>query len=1235
MKMNTIWARRRVSKILLALTLMLAFCVASIGAVFLGVNTAPSRNMTVSANAPVTPNFLINTNGSINYNVWTPLINSVNAGHRNHVFRMFPTVGPATVGAVTSNCLRQFSTLNFRVVHHTTDAIYVLATSPFRNSAQQASGTAYANSNARAQINQTLGLLRGHIPTIDNVLLPHGNSQNGAVATDRFFIPSLFEVAGNNVAWGGINIAYNRLHPVSGTSFASTGLLRRTAAANIGQVGRWNNANPSTEGTSTTAARGLVPGFRISRHHYDFHHYNAGVNMAMTTSQGATVSALRPGDEEPTAPHHSLGICATNTDGNLVLNFDASVGNEVTHIIVRGGGIERTIYPADHASDGFTAERPATIMMGNPMFAILQTYYVDPNTRQEVTMRLSNVTMGLRFEVHTTNTWQITRELNWPVGEPTNPPVVWVANSFESVIGSPLLAQTPPGHRFRGWYTQPNGGARVTETTAFARHQNRATVAPITRLYARWYENSVTVQRRYNTAEWSQFGIPAEAPGATNIRTSSVQYGSSITAQPSILVAMNMLGFAFHGWWDTPAPSGGVQLSEVMFIPANDPITEIFARWVLAELSIRVMIDFNFDGAPQPTEMFGLLNQPYGSIIPEQVSHREDYEFVGWFTAREGGSAVLPSTILSRAQDHTIYARWVRRGQVDRTTLGVLIEENQFPFNFPNRFTRASFQAFDTAMRHAVQIYMMSSDDLSLTQNLVNSALTDLFDAINGLQFVGRNTVWLEQLIVAARGIQEDDVYWHLIDHASSHEMLLEVLAEIEDEISNPDYLSQARLEALEGKVNRILVSAQNALRSDEIIIYIPTEPQPDPIDTDSLQSKVDHVNSLLQSIAGRTVESVGNLNQAYLFARWILNTASISQNDVDYAFSRLMNAYDDLEACYGCCDVPTDTDNGNGTGDGNGTGSNNDNGNGNDNGYSNGPSDDTNSDNNDGGNGTGTGDNGNGSDDDNETDDENGESNPGNGDDGNDNGATGGNNNEQTRPENCDQNNPACEYCLNDRLDDLDRDLNNILNDIDEERDYILGDRDRDCETLTDEERDRLDDLDEMERDTNDRLDEVEDMRNEPCPDRIGEIENERDENQNNLYTSSFRPPPATSGGGAGSGGSGGGVGEFLANNWLWFAIAAGALTLILIISIVASKASAKKKRANGGTDLKAQAKNALQLAFAELNAAGSAVMACDTTPNCQTTQTNAMKQLGKTDSAMKNAENLVKEFLKQKNSN
>lgn len=103
-------------------------------------------------------------------------------------------------------------------------------------------------------------------------------------------------------------------------------------------------------------------------------------------------------------------------------------------------------------------------------------------------------------------------------------------------------------------------------------------------------------------------------------------------------------GYIFGGWYTpngTPVVNGTVISSNI----------SIFANWERAK--VNVTFDYN-DGvtSPKTSELF------VGDMYTVTEPKREFYEFVGWYTAKEGGSLVTAQTEISNVNKHTLYARW-------------------------------------------------------------------------------------------------------------------------------------------------------------------------------------------------------------------------------------------------------------------------------------------------------------------------------------------------------------------------------------------------------------------------------------------------------------------------------------------------------------------------------------------------------------------------------------------------
>ena len=114
-------------------------------------------------------------------------------------------------------------------------------------------------------------------------------------------------------------------------------------------------------------------------------------------------------------------------------------------------------------------------------------------------------------------------------------------------------------------------------------------------------------------------------------------------------------GFVFAGWFNTPAATGGAQLTATSTVPNTD--TTYWARW-------HVVLTFNGNGGTPATQT---LTRPPGSVInwnslppatpPGPI--RPGYVFAGWYTTPSGtdGTRLTGMTIVPNTPT-TYWARW-------------------------------------------------------------------------------------------------------------------------------------------------------------------------------------------------------------------------------------------------------------------------------------------------------------------------------------------------------------------------------------------------------------------------------------------------------------------------------------------------------------------------------------------------------------------------------------------------
>lgn len=188
-----------------------------------------------------------------------------------------------------------------------------------------------------------------------------------------------------------------------------------------------------------------------------------------------------------------------------------------------------------------------------------------------------------------------------------------------------LPTPTRSGHTFKGWYTAASGGTQITSGT-------EVTITGNQTLYAQWTANTYTVT------------FNANGGGTPSPTSKKVTYGSTYGA----LATISRTGHTFKGWYT--AASGGTQIttSTKVSITANQTL---YAQWTKNNYTLT----FNAaGGSVSPTSRSVAYGAAYGTL---PTPSRTNYKFLGWFTAKDGGSQVSASTTMG-AGNRTIYAHW-------------------------------------------------------------------------------------------------------------------------------------------------------------------------------------------------------------------------------------------------------------------------------------------------------------------------------------------------------------------------------------------------------------------------------------------------------------------------------------------------------------------------------------------------------------------------------------------------
>ncbi len=191
------------------------------------------------------------------------------------------------------------------------------------------------------------------------------------------------------------------------------------------------------------------------------------------------------------------------------------------------------------------------------------------------------------------------------------------------------------GYTFDGWHTSISGGDPVLADTMVERTDPHT-------LYAHWKPNTYVLTLHANEGTFTN-GNPTD--------TMNVTFGSPY----GDLKVPKRAGYDLVGYFTEK--TGGVPVTKDTIVSednfnVNKTPHYVYARWT--PTVFRVTLD-----PCGGTCAVSSLRAVYKSNYPEfPVASRPGYEFRGWYTAEKGGTLVTSSTQVTRATDHTLYARW-------------------------------------------------------------------------------------------------------------------------------------------------------------------------------------------------------------------------------------------------------------------------------------------------------------------------------------------------------------------------------------------------------------------------------------------------------------------------------------------------------------------------------------------------------------------------------------------------
>jgi len=224
----------------------------------------------------------------------------------------------------------------------------------------------------------------------------------------------------------------------------------------------------------------------------------------------------------------------------------------------------------------------------------------------------------------------------------------------------PVISSARPGHRFLGYFTEPEGGECVYNALGMSELIWQGTED--TTLYAHWEIIAYSVT----------FDVCGGEGGS---EATTVTYGAIL---PEIAAAPTRTGYTFLGYFT----EGGTQYYGADLAPllAWEEISDtvLYARWQANEYTV-TLDSQGGEGEDTVTVTFDALMPTFAT--PTRVG----YLFLGYFTEREGGEcvydAMMSSTLLWQSTSEiTLYAQW--RVKTLNVTLSDLTTERIYEVSF-------------------------------------------------------------------------------------------------------------------------------------------------------------------------------------------------------------------------------------------------------------------------------------------------------------------------------------------------------------------------------------------------------------------------------------------------------------------------------------------------------------------------------------------------------------------------
>jgi len=204
-----------------------------------------------------------------------------------------------------------------------------------------------------------------------------------------------------------------------------------------------------------------------------------------------------------------------------------------------------------------------------------------------------------------------------------------------------LPVPTYEGYSFAGWYTQRNGGEKVTSET-------KVKILGTQTIYAHWEIQGYELILEGNGGKVSDVDDMGNAM-LSDRYTQTVYAGGTLGGGSTSFPLFRQSGYDFLGFY--AGKEDTVPVTANQLFSGNQKQT-VYAHW--KPKSVTVNFDAN-GGDPVETAVEAIYGSAYGKL---PVAKRQGYTFEGWTAIRNSTRKVTEKTKVSRKTAHTLYAKW-------------------------------------------------------------------------------------------------------------------------------------------------------------------------------------------------------------------------------------------------------------------------------------------------------------------------------------------------------------------------------------------------------------------------------------------------------------------------------------------------------------------------------------------------------------------------------------------------